>query len=69
MTTLSAAQFLHREQDEGTVETGKLASLVLLRTNPLARIEACSDIHSVILRGRYLDQTALNALIPAKVSE
>lgn len=69
MATLSAAEFLRVEDNEGTVEEGKLASLVLLNSNPLEKIESSSDIHSVILRGRYLDKPALDALIPAKINE
>jgi imidazolonepropionase-like amidohydrolase len=62
MTTLNGAEFLHREAEMGTVEAGKNADLVLLSANPLADVSNLSRISAVVLKGRYLDQKALDAL-------
>ena len=47
----------------GTVEAGKAADLLLLDANPLADIAASRAIHAVIIRGSYLDRSALDALL------
>lgn len=45
--------------DIGTVETGKIADLVLLDANPLRDISNIRRIDSVIARGRLIDRDAL----------
>ena len=61
--TLGPAQFLETTDSLGTVEAGKLADLVLLNANPLADISNARQIEAVVLRGRYLDREALDALL------
>lgn len=61
--TLNAAIFMNKENDFGTVEVGKLASLVLLNKNPLENIENTSSIETVILRGRVIDRTTLDKML------
>lgn len=61
--TLGAAQFLRREKDFGTVETGKAADLVLLEANPLEDIANARKIFAVIRNGQYLDRGALDAIL------
>jgi imidazolonepropionase-like amidohydrolase len=61
--TLDAAQFLGRGDDFGTVANGKAADLVLLDANPLDDIRNTQKIRAVIVQGKYLDRTALDALL------
>jgi len=57
--TINPALFMKKESEFGTVETGKLASLVLLNKNPLDDIKNTSAINAVILKGKYLEGNAL----------
>lgn len=50
--TLTAARVLGVERDLGTLETGKLASFVILEADPLHDIRALRRIETVIKRGR-----------------
>jgi imidazolonepropionase-like amidohydrolase len=52
--TRNAAQCLHKDQDFGTVEIGKVADLVVLGGNPLTDIGNVSDIRSVVLSGKVI---------------
>jgi imidazolonepropionase-like amidohydrolase len=61
--TRGAAQFLGRERDFGSVESGKTADLVLLDANPLENIENTRKINAVIRGGNYLDRAALDKLL------
>jgi imidazolonepropionase-like amidohydrolase len=61
--TLNAAVFMNNENDFGSVEVGKIASLVLLNKNPLENIENTSSIETVILRGRVMDKSALDKML------
>jgi imidazolonepropionase-like amidohydrolase len=61
--TRGAAQFLGRERDCGTVETGKLADLLLLEASPLENIANTERIAAVVRAGRYLDRAELDKLL------
>lgn len=61
--TRNPARFLNTIDSLGTVETGKLADLVLLEENPLESIENTRRISAVVVNGRYLDRAALNRLL------
>jgi len=61
--TLNAAIFQGKEEKFGTVDTGKVASLVLLNANPLDNIDNTKKIHAVILRGKIIDRKALDKLL------
>jgi imidazolonepropionase-like amidohydrolase len=61
--TLNPAIFMNKEIDFGSVEVGKLASLVLLNKNPLENIENTKSIEAVILRGKVIDRTALDKML------
>ena len=50
--TRNPARYFGRLQDMGTIETGKLADLVLLDANPLDDIRNTRKISMVVLRGR-----------------
>ncbi len=61
--TLNPARYLGREKDLGTIETGKLADLVLLDANPLDDISNTQKIRAVIVNGRYLNRETLDAML------
>jgi hypothetical protein len=61
--TLNPAKFMDRSSELGTVEVGKVASLVLLRTDPLADIHNTTQIEGVWLQGKYFDEAALTQML------
>jgi imidazolonepropionase-like amidohydrolase len=61
--TADAAEFLGRSRSAGTVAAGRSADLVLLGANPLEDIRNTRTIQAVVLGGRYLDRSALDALL------
>jgi hypothetical protein len=61
--TLNPARFLGITDSLGAVEPGMLADLVLLDANPLEDISNTRRIRAVVLKGRYLDRTALDRLL------
>jgi hypothetical protein len=63
--TLNPARYLGKAKDLGTIETGKLADLVLLDANPLDDISNTQKIRAVIVNGRYLDRDKLDAMLTA----
>jgi imidazolonepropionase-like amidohydrolase len=61
--TINGARFLGRETRHGTLEAGRAADLVLLERNPLDDISGTRAIAAVVMRGRYLDRAALDAML------
>jgi len=61
--TLNPAKYLGMDQTLGTIETGKLADLVLLDADPLQDIKNTQKIESVIENGRLYDRKALNRML------
>jgi len=61
--TRNAAEAAGRLDDVGTIEKGKVASLVLLDGDPLANIANTARIHAVIARGRLLDRATLDRML------
>ena len=53
--TLNPAIFMEKEEAFGTVEIGKLASLLILNKNPLEDINNTTSIDAVILSGQYFN--------------
>ena len=60
--TRNAAQSMNKP-DEGTIEPGKIASMVLLSADPLADIGNLKAIQTVMVRGRLLERTILDRML------
>ncbi|MGC1620776.1 MAG: amidohydrolase family protein [Candidatus Acidiferrum sp.] len=61
--TRGAAQFLGREKDFGTVETGHAADLVLLSASPVEEIDNTRKVWAVIRHGECYNRAALDAML------
>jgi imidazolonepropionase-like amidohydrolase len=61
--TLRPAEFLGRKDSQGTLESGKIADIVLLDANPLEDIANLDKIDGVVLRGRYLPKPRLEQIL------
>jgi Amidohydrolase family/Tetratricopeptide repeat len=61
--TLNPARFMGRETDLGTIETGKLADLVLLDANPLDDIANTRKINAVVYGGRLFPKASLDEML------
>jgi imidazolonepropionase-like amidohydrolase len=61
--TINPARFLGMEKDLGTIETGKIANLVLLDADPLANIHNTTKISEVFLAGQEFDRPALDRML------
>ena len=59
MATYNAAQIMHAEQEWGSLQTGRLANLVIVSGNPAIRISDSRKIDTVILNGKVLDRAGL----------
>jgi imidazolonepropionase-like amidohydrolase len=60
--TLNPALFYNKLKDYGTVQTGKMADLVLLRANPLVNIANTRSIVAVVADGQYFSPQRLASL-------
>lgn len=61
--TINSAIFMNKTADFGSVEVGKIASLVLLNKNPLENIENTNTIESVIVRGKVYNRKTLDSML------
>ena len=61
--TRSPAEFLGKMEEQGTMEPGKVANLMLVDANPLEDIHNTQKIRAVILRGKLFDRSALDAIL------
>jgi imidazolonepropionase-like amidohydrolase len=60
IATLNGALYLNRERDLGSIEPGKLADMVLLRSDPTRDVAAYQAIEAVFKGGRRIDLDALD---------
>ena len=60
--TISGARYLGMDKDLGSIETGKLADLVVLDKNPLEDIRNSDSVRFVMLNGRLYDAKTLNEI-------
>ena len=63
--TRNPAEFLGKLEEQGTVEQGKLADLLLLDANPLDDIRNTPKIRAVVIRGKLLSRGALDEMLAA----
>lgn len=61
--TVNPAKYLNMSDLLGTLETGKLADLVLLDANPLEDIGNTKRIAAVIFNGKYLSKKAIEKML------
>ena len=62
-STVNPAKFLGKSKSLGTIETGKIADLVILDANPLADIGNTKKINAVVANGRYFDRAKLDNML------
>jgi imidazolonepropionase-like amidohydrolase len=63
MATIDAARWRGEADTEGSVEKGKTADLVLLRSNPLEAIRHTREIEAVFAGGKYYSRADLDAML------
>jgi imidazolonepropionase-like amidohydrolase len=56
---------LGKLEEQGTIEQGKFADLLLLDANPLEDIRNTQKIRAVVLRGKLQDRGALDEILAA----
>ena len=61
--TVNAAEYFDASDQFGSIQEGLAADLVLLDSNPLADISESRRIHGVMVRGRWLSRSDLDALL------
>ncbi len=61
--TIKPAIFMNKKADFGSIEIGKVASLVLLNKNPLENIENTTTIETVIVRGKVYSRKVLDLML------
>ncbi len=66
IASLDGAWFLGMDHDLGSIETGTLADLIVLNSNPLDDIHNTADIEFVMKGGRLYDGMTLDQTWPEK---
>ncbi len=67
--TINPAQYLTIAKDFGSVETGKIADLVILERNPLEDIQAVREIKAVVKDGKLYEQAKREAILTKTVKQ
>jgi imidazolonepropionase-like amidohydrolase len=60
-STTNPHEFLEESDQAGTIEPGKMASLVLLSSNPLENISNTRGIEGVIYKGRWISRDEIDS--------
>lgn len=63
MATINAARWRGEADSEGSVDKGKVADLVLLRSDPLTAIRHTREVEAVIEAGHYYSRSDLDAML------
>ncbi len=63
IATRNPAEYLGELKQQGTVEKGKIANLILLDANPLEDIKNTTRINAVIQNGRYMSRKDLDKIL------
>ena len=59
---MNGASYLGMEKEIGSLETGKLADLIVLNANPLDDIRNSQQIKYVMINGRLYDSESMNEI-------
>ena len=60
--TLNGAEYLGMDHQIGSLETGKLADLVILEKNPLENIQNTNSVTHTMINGRLYDASTMNEI-------
>jgi len=59
LATFNAARIMHAEEEWGSLQTARVANVMIVAGNPAERISDTRKIETVILNGRILDRASL----------